>query len=52
MLCLRFGQPGFNWFNFFDSGLQLYVLLSLYLCFISVLYLNLYGQDDKSIFKG
>ena len=33
--------------DFFCSGIQLYVLLSPYLCFISFLYLDLYvlGED-------
>ena len=38
---------------FFCSGIQLYLLLSPYLCFISFLYLDLYVLgDDASISKG
>ena len=34
-------------FDFFSSGMQFYLLLSPYLCFISLLYLDLYvlGED-------
>ena len=39
MLLLLSGPPGFD---FFCSGIQFYVLLSPYLCFISFLYLDLY----------
>ena len=36
--------------DFFCSGILLYVLLSLFLCFISILYLDLYVfKDDASI---
>ena len=48
MLCLWRGPP---WFT--CSGMQLYVLLSPYLCFISFLYLDLYVLgDDTLISKG
>ena len=34
--------------DFFRSGIQFYVLLSPYLCFISFLYLDLYVLGDNS----
>ena len=34
--------------NFFCSGIQFYVLLSPYLCFISFLYLDLYVLGDDA----
>ena len=34
--------------DFFDSGIQLYVLLSSYLCCISFLYLDSYVLGDDS----
>ena len=33
-------------FDFFCSGIKLYVLLSPYLCFISFLYLDVYVLGD------
>ena len=44
-----------SWFNcwiFISSGIQLYVLLSHYLIFVSFLYLHLYVLDDASISYG
>ena len=39
--------------DFFSSGIQFYLLLSPYLCFISWLYLDLYVLgDDALITKG
>ena len=39
--------------DFFCSGVQFYLLLSPYLCFISLLYLDLYVLgDDALISKG
>ena len=35
--------------DFFYSGLQFYLLLSLYLCFISLLYLALYVLEDDAL---
>ena len=32
--------------NFFYSGVQLYIFLSPYLCFIALLYFNLYLLGD------
>ena len=40
MLCLL---------DFFCSGIQFYLLLSPYLCFISFLYLNLYVLGDDAL---
>ena len=42
MLWLLSGPPGFNLLDFVCSGIQFYVLLSPYICFISFLYLDLY----------
>ena len=39
---------GIKVLDFFFSGIQLYVLLSSYLCFIPFLYLDLNDQGDKS----
>ena len=35
--------------DFFCSGIQLYLLLSPYLCFITLLYLDLYVLGDGCI---
>ena len=35
-------------FDFFCSGVQVYVLLSPYLCFISFLYLDFYLLGDDA----
>ena len=35
--------------NFFCSGIQFYLLLSPYLCFISLLYLDLYVLGDDAL---
>ena len=35
--------------DFFCSGIQFYLLLSPYLCFISLLYLDLYGLEDEKL---
>ena len=43
------GPIGLQLLDFFYSGMQLYVLLSPYLCFISFLYLNVYVLDGTSI---
>ena len=43
---------GVKLLDFFCYGIQLYVLLSPYLCFISFLYLDLYVLDDALISKG
>ena len=38
--------------GFLISGIQLYILLSPYLCFVSFLYLDLCLLDDTSISEG
>ena len=44
------GPSGFNWWISFIARNPLYILLSLYPCFISFLYLDLYLLgDDTSI---
>ena len=35
--------------DFFCSGIQFYLLLSPYLCFISLLYLDLYALGDDAL---
>ena len=40
------GPTGADLLDFFYSGIQLYILLSPYLCFISFLYFDLYIQGD------
>ena len=35
--------------DFFCTGIQFYLLLSPYLCFISFLYLNLYVLGDDAL---
>ena len=53
MLWLFVGPQGVYLFDFFCSGIQFYLLLSPYLCFISLLYLDLYVLgDDALISKG
>ena len=42
MLWLFVGPTGVNLLDFFCSGIQFYLLLSPELCFISLLYLDLY----------
>ena len=42
MLWLFVGPTGVYLLDFFCSGIQLYLLFSLYLCFISLLYLDFY----------
>ena len=47
------GPTGVLLLDFIYSGIQLLILLSPYLCFISFLYLDLYLlEDDTSIRKG
>ena len=53
MLWLFVGPIRVYLFDFFCSGIQFYLLLSPYLCFISFLYLDLYVLgDDALISKG
>ena len=48
MLWLFVGPTGVYLLDFFCSGIQFYLLLSPYLCFISLLYLDLYVLGDDS----
>ena len=51
MLWLFVGPTGVYLLDFFCSGIQFYLLLSPYLCFISLLYLDLYVfGDDLGVF--
>ena len=53
MLWLFVGPTGVYLLDFFCSGIQFYLLLSAYLCFISLLYLDLYVLgDDAFISQG
>ena len=53
MLWLFVGPTGVYLLDFFYSGIQFYLLLCPYLCFISLLYLDLYALgDDALISKG
>ena len=42
-------DSGVNLSDFFCSGIQIYLLLSPYLCFISLLYLDLYVLGDDAL---
>ena len=43
------GPTGVYLLDFFCSGIQFYLLLSPYLCFISLLYLDLYVLGDDAL---
>ena len=45
------GPTGVYLLDFFCSGIQFYLLLSPYLCFISLLYLDLYVLGDDALIK-
>ena len=49
MLWLFVGPIGVYLLDFICSGIQFYLLLSLYLCFISLLYLDLYVLGDDAL---
>ena len=49
MLWLFVGPTGVYLLDFFYSGIQFYLLLSPYLCFISFLYIDLYVQGDDAL---
>ena len=49
MLWLFVKPTGVYLLDFFSSGIQFYLLLSPYLCFISVLYLDLYDLGDDAL---
>ena len=49
MLWLFVGHTRVYLLDFFCSGIQFYLLLSPYLCFISLLYLDLYVLGDDAL---
>ena len=49
MLWLFVGPTGVYLLDFFCHGIQLYLLLSPYLYFISFLYLDLYALGDDAL---
>ena len=49
MLWLFVGTTGVCLLDFFCSGIQFYLLLNPYLCFISFLYLDLYVLGDDAL---
>ena len=49
MLWLFVGPTWVYLLDFFGSGIQFYLLLSPYLCFISLLYLDLYVLGDDAL---
>ena len=49
MLWLVVGPTGVYLFDFVFSGIRFYLLLSPYLCFISLLYLDLYALGDDTL---
>ena len=49
MLWLYVEPSGVYLLDFFCSGIQFYLLLSPYLCFISLLYLDLYVLEDDAV---
>ena len=49
MLWLFVGPTGVYLLDFFCSGIQFYLLLSPYLCLISLLYLDLYVLGDAAL---
>ena len=51
MLWLFVGPTLVYLLDFFCSGIQFYLLLSPYLCFISLLYLDLYVLGDDAFDK-
>ena len=49
MLWLFVGPTGVYMLDFFCSCIQFYLLLSLYLCLMSFLYLDLYVLGDDTL---
>ena len=49
MLWLFVRPTGVYLLDFFCSGIQFSLLLSTYLCFISLLYLDLYVLEDDAL---
>ena len=51
MLWLFVDLTGVYLLDFVFSGVQFYLLLSPYLCFISILYLDLYVLGDDALIR-
>ena len=51
MIWLFVGPTGVYLLDFFCSGIQIIVLLKHYLCFISLLYLDLYVLGDDALIR-
>ena len=51
MLWLFVGPTGVYLLDFICSGIQFYLVLSPYLCFISLLYLTLYVLGDDALIR-
>ena len=49
MLWLFVRPTRVNLLDFFSSGIQFYLLLSAYICFITLLYLDLYVLEDNAL---
>ena len=49
MLWLFVGHSGVYLLDFLSSGIQFYLLLSPYFCFISLLYIDLYVLGDDAL---
>ena len=49
MLWLFVGSTGVYLMDFFCSGIQFHLLLGPYLCFISLLFLDLYVLGDDAL---
>ena len=49
MLWMFVGPTGVYLLDFFCSSIRFNLLLSLYLCFISLLYLDLYDLGDDAL---
>ena len=52
MLWLFVRPTGVDLLDFFCSGIQFYLLLSPYLCFIFLLYPDLYVLGDAALIRG
>ena len=51
MLVLFVGSTGVYLLELFCSGIQFYLLLSPYFCFISLLYLDLYVLGEDTLIR-
>ena len=49
MFWLYVGPTGVYLLDFFCSGIQIYLLLRPYICFISLLYLDVYVLGDDAL---